>query len=122
MTGVPSLTRRLVGHAHVHINVTQVCCASHRPSLCPPNPASAPFPPIQIKSFRTQISIIHLIQIMPCDKNYPYCNNPLNLENAAHQKEKGEKGLEVSVTLASHAWGGWTCQNLKSHNKNIFLF
>lgn len=33
---------------------------------------------------------------MPCDKNYPYCNNPLNWERAAHQKERGEKkGLEV---------------------------
>lgn len=29
---------------------------------------------------------------MPCDKNYPYCNNPLNWEWAAHQKEKREKG------------------------------
>lgn len=39
---------------------------------------------------------------MPCDKNYPYCNNPLNCERAAHQKEKGGKGLEVSVVV-----GGW---------------
>ena len=68
-------------------------------ALVPPNPASTPFPLIQIKSFQTQISIIHLIQIMPCDKNYPYCNNPLNWERAAHQKEKREKGLEVRVVV-----------------------
>jgi len=36
---------------------------------------------------------------MPCDKNYPYCNNPLNWERAAHQKEKGGKGLEVRVVV-----------------------
>lgn len=70
-----------------------VCVCSFPP--VPPNPASAPFPLIQIKSFQTQISIIHLIQIMPCDKNYPYCNNPLNWERAAHQKEKRERGLDV---------------------------
>lgn len=89
-------------------------------SLSPPNPASTPFPLIQIKSFQTQISIIHLIQIMPCDKNYPYCNNPLNWERAAHQKEKGEKGLEVRVEVV-----GETCQpvsNQDPHNKNFFPF
>lgn len=88
---------------------------------CPPNPDSTPFPLIQIKSFQTQISIIHLIQIMPCDKNYPYCNNPLNWERVAHQKEKGEKGLEVRVVVVVVV----TCQpvsNQAPHNKNIFPF
>lgn len=118
MTGVPSLTHWLVWHAHVHINVIQTCVLAL--SLSPPNPASTPFPLIQIKSFQTQISIIHLIQIMPCDKNYPYCNNPLNWERAAHQKEKGEKGLEVRVVAV-----GETCQpvsNQDPHNKNFFPF
>lgn len=121
MTGVPSLKHWLVWHAHVHINVIQTCVCVHSPltlTLSLPNPASTPFPLIQIKSFQTQISIIHLIQIMPCDKNYPYCNNPLNWERAAHQKEKGEKGLEVRVV-------GVTCQpvsNQDPHNKNFFPF
>lgn len=79
----------------MHMNVTQtcvcVCVLARSLSLSPHSPASAPVPLNQIKSFQTQISIIHLIQIMPCDKNYPYCNNPLNWERAAHQKQKGEK-------------------------------
>lgn len=48
MTGVPRLTRHLT-----------------------PTLPTVPFPLIHIKSFQTQISIIHLIQIMPCDMNYP---------------------------------------------------
>lgn len=57
---------------------------------------------------------------MPCDKNYPYCNNPLNWERAAHQKEKGEKGLEVREVVV-----GETCQpvlNQDPRNKNFFPF
>lgn len=76
------------------------------PSPSPPNPASTPVPLIQIKSFQTQISIIHLIQIMPCDKNYPYCNNPLNWERAAHQKERGEKKGAGS----EGRWWLWWCE------------
>lgn len=62
---------------------------------------------------------------MPCDKNYPYCNNPLNWERAAHQKEKGEKGLEVSVVVVVGGWGGWACQPVSNQdplNKNFFPF
>lgn len=56
---------------------------------------------------------------MPCDKNYPYCNNPLNWERAAHQKEKREKKGDGSEG------GGGTCQavsNRDPRNKNFFLF
>lgn len=79
--------------------------------LCPPtplslhSPASTPIPLNQIKSFQTQISIIHLIQIMPCDKNYPYCNNPLNWERAAHQKEKREKGVGSEEVVVGREGG-----------------
>lgn len=55
---------------------------------------------------------------MPCDKNYPYCNNPLNWERAAHQKERREEG-------DGSEGGAGTCQavsNQDPRNKNFFLF
>lgn len=61
---------------------------------------------------------------MPCDKNYPYCNNPLNWERAAHQKQKGgekkKRGWECVVVV-----GGGTCQpvlNQDPRNENFFPF
>lgn len=62
---------------------------------------------------------------MPCDKNYPYCNNPLNWERAAHQKQKGEKKEVESEGWSVCVCGGEACQpvlNQDPHNENFFPF